>query len=65
MFSFGISVWFEYREEWDTIKSDLIAQGQFDEVEKAYRIPYQSAVYGILTIPLFLVVSGLYYGVFK
>jgi hypothetical protein len=65
MFSFGISVWFDHQEDWDTIKRDLIAQGQLGAVEKAYRIPYQSTLYGILTIPLFLIVSGLYYGVFK
>jgi hypothetical protein len=65
IFSFGISMWFDLRQDWETIKSDLIAQGQLEAVEKAYRIPYHSTLYGILTIPLFLVVSGLYYSVFK
>jgi hypothetical protein len=58
-------MWLDYQQDWDTIKSDLIAQGELEAVEKAYRIPYQSTLYGILTIPLFLIVSGLYYSVFK
>jgi hypothetical protein len=65
MFVFGISMWLDYQKDWETIKSDLIAQGELEAVEKAYRIPYQSTLYGILTIPLFLIVSGLYYSVFK
>lgn len=65
VFSFGLTLWVEQMKDWDTIKSDLIAQGEFEETEKAYRLTYQSLLYGILTIPLFLVVSGLYYSVFK
>jgi hypothetical protein len=65
MFVFGISMWLDYQKDWETIKSDLIAQGELETVEKAYRIPFQSTLYGILTIPLFLIVSGLYYSVFK
>lgn len=65
VFVFGISFWLEQQKDWDTIKSDLIAQGEFELTEKAYRLTYQCLLYGILTIPLFLVVSGLYYIVFK
>lgn len=64
-FSFGLSVWLDEQENWDTIKSDLIAQGELEAVEKAYRLTHYSTIYGILTIPVFLFVSGLYYSVFK
>ena len=65
IFTFGISFWLDRQSDWENIKSDLIAQGEFELTEKAYRLTYQSMLYGILTIPLFLVVSGLYYTVFK
>ena len=65
IFCFGMSMWLEYQEDWATIKSDLVAQGELEAVEKAYRLTYQSTLYGILTVPLFLAVSGLYYSIFK
>lgn len=64
-FGFGLSVWLDEQENWDTIKSDLIAQGELEAVEKAYRLTYSSMIYGIITVPLFLFVSGVYYGLLK
>jgi hypothetical protein len=42
IFCFGMSMWFEYQEDWATIKSDLVAQGELKRLKKLIGLPIKA-----------------------
>jgi hypothetical protein len=62
VFCITYSVWKEEQKDLAERKNELITS-DYAAVEKAYRFSYYSGHYGILTIPLYIIVAALYYGI--